>query len=257
MKPSTFFKHLRPRYLWANRYGHCPVCGNATLFLMTGAPEAVRNGAVCVRCGSCSRNRHIARLAVAQFAGSGAASMKELGRVPGMGIYHTSLSGPIFKALGRGPNVVCADFIPDVERGTVKDGRLCQDLERLTFPDGGFDLVLSEDVFEHLEDYRAGFREVHRVLKKGGAHVFSIPFYFDRKTRDLWSLADGKKVLHEPIEYHGDPLRGTIPCFTHFGYDLIEFLERTGFTVRIEISGFAEIGRIGTFDCYSFVAIKA
>jgi SAM-dependent methyltransferase len=111
-------------------------------------------------------------------------------------------------------------------------------------------------VFEHVPDYRRGFQEVHRVLKKGGYHVFSIPYHFDRKTRDLFEMDNGKRRLHEPVEYHGDPVRGTIPCFTHFGYDLIDFLDNIGFESRIDVSRFVDEERWRTYESFTFVTRK-
>jgi SAM-dependent methyltransferase len=45
---------------------------------------------------------------------------------------------------------------------------------RLPFDDGFFDVVISDQVFEHVMDYPGTIREIHRVLKPGGAfmHVF-------------------------------------------------------------------------------------
>jgi len=45
---------------------------------------------------------------------------------------------------------------------------------RLPFDDGFFDVVISDQVFEHVMDYPGTMREIHRVLKPGGAfmHVF-------------------------------------------------------------------------------------
>ena len=36
----------------------------------------------------------------------------------------------------------------------------------------------------------------------------------------MFDRVGGEIVLREPIEYHGDPLRGRIACYTRFGIDL-------------------------------------
>ena len=171
-------------------------------------------------------------------------------------MHNTSAKGTIFKALGSAPNIIHTEFYDDVERGGRKNGILNQDLQALTFADGSIDLVISEDVFEHVPDFRAGFSEVHRVLKRGGAHIFTIPYYTVRKTRDLFRMENGKRILIEPIEYHGDPIRGQIPCYTHFGYDIQQILNNMGFDARVEWSSYAEHIRHGTFDCCTFMAVK-
>ncbi len=43
---------------------------------------------------------------------------------------------------------------------------------QLPFPDQSFDVVLSSDVLEHLNDLRTTFSEIHRVLRPGGIFVF-------------------------------------------------------------------------------------
>lgn len=45
---------------------------------------------------------------------------------------------------------------------------------RLPYGDGSLDLVVSDQVFEHVRDYDTALAEIRRVLKKGGAslHVF-------------------------------------------------------------------------------------
>lgn len=53
--------------------------------------------------------------------------------------------------------------------------RCCAHSERLPFPTGVFDLVVSSWVLEHLPDPRTTLREVARVLRSGGRFVFLTP----------------------------------------------------------------------------------
>jgi SAM-dependent methyltransferase len=256
MRLTTFFRYLRPKYLFRAHRGVCNLCGNRTLFVLNDTNETVRNHAPCVRCGSVSRHRHLALWIANTFRKRGIGRLSDFSAHPELAVFNTSAKGSIHRALGSGPNIACSEYFDGVAPGGYKGGVLNQDLQSLTFADASFDLVISEDVFEHVPDFRKGFAEVHRVLKRGGAHIFTIPYYPDRKTRDLFRMVDGKPVLFEPIEYHGDPLRGQIPCFTHFGYDVIGFLEDLGFETRLEWAWYAEQARHGTFDCYTFIAVK-
>lgn len=47
--------------------------------------------------------------------------------------------------------------------------------EHLPFPDGHFDLVLSHEVLEHVEDDRAAAAEIARVLRPGGRLALFVP----------------------------------------------------------------------------------
>ena len=51
--------------------------------------------------------------------------------------------------------------------------------DRLDYPSGTFDVVISNTVFEHVPDPRPVLREIDRVLKPGGAFLAFFP------TRDV------------------------------------------------------------------------
>jgi hypothetical protein len=44
----------------------------------------------------------------------------------------------------------------------LRSGVLCQDLHATTFDDDRFDLVISEDVLDHVTDYQRALRELRR-----------------------------------------------------------------------------------------------
>lgn len=56
------------------------------------------------------------------------------------------------------------------------------DLARLPLPDASVDVVMSRSVFEHLVEPGAVYRELHRVLKPGGAVVFLTANMWDYGT---------------------------------------------------------------------------
>ncbi len=236
--------------------GFCPLCGNLTLFILNAPAEQIRNHAQCLYCRSVSRNRHVALSTLKAFADRGITKFSDFGTCQDMRILHTASTGAISRVFGKTPNVTRSEYFDDLKPGEQKDGIICQNLEALTFGDSSFDLIISEDVFEHIQDYKKGFAEVYRVLKPGGCHVFSIPFYFDRKSESLFSHIGGIYRPLGSIEYHGDPLRGQIPVYTRFGYDLLDLLKSQGYSVELEVSRYADSLRFGTFDCYTFITRK-
>lgn len=70
-------------------------------------------------------------------------------------------------------------------------GVVLQELDRLPFPEARFDLVTCLDVIEHIEDDVAMMREIGRVLKPGGAVLFTTPAH-----KALWSVHD-ESVHHK------------------------------------------------------------
>ncbi len=58
-------------------------------------------------------------------------------------------------------------------------------LEQMPFDDGSFDLAVSFDVIEHLDNDRAALRELRRVVRPGGPLVVTVPAY-----QSLWSEHD-------------------------------------------------------------------
>ena len=107
-----------------------------------------------------------------------------------------------------------------------------EDLNRLSFADGAFDLVLTQDVFEHIPDYAKTFSESARVLKQGGALVFTVPFFYDQASTGIRATVDAKgNVQHIlPPEFHGNPVsnEGSL-CFQNFGWDILDALRSAGF----------------------------
>ena len=57
----------------------------------------------------------------------------------------------------------------NLDEGRVADGR------SIPYPDEAFDLVFADNVLEHLDEPVAAFREVCRVLSRGGMFAFKTP----------------------------------------------------------------------------------
>jgi len=75
--------------------------------------------------------------------------------------------------------------------------------EQTSFPSEHFDLVIALDVFEHMENDEAAFRESLRILKKGGYLFLTVPAY-----QFLWSEHDD--ALDHKRRYTVSQLRSKI-----------------------------------------------
>jgi SAM-dependent methyltransferase len=182
-------------------------------------------GARCVRCWS----THVHR-----GAGRVVASLPLERPVT----YELSSRGALHHYLKRrAGRFYCSEFFDDVAPGLMKRGVVCQDVQSLLLGDGLFDLVTSTEVFEHVPDDRKGFREVHRVLKRGGYLVFTVPVWSRDETVERCALRPDGTIEHFlPPEYHGDRIRGSarVLAFRDYGHDIVERLRECGF-VGVEL----------------------
>jgi SAM-dependent methyltransferase len=83
---------------------------------------------------------------------------------------------------GQGAHVTAADFSPAaVDAAARLVGDSCDlavaDVQRIPYPDGAFDVVVSLETLEHVPDPLLGLRELIRVTKPGGRLVVSTPNY--------------------------------------------------------------------------------
>ena len=147
-------------------------------------------------------------------------------------LYELSSRGAFVRFLFKqNLQLTLSEYFDNCQTGTVNDGVLCQDVEKLTFADESFDMCTSLEVFEHVENDIQGFKEIHRVLKKNGCFIFTVPINLNTKTQERTRLIDGKRVNTMPAEYHSDNIRGTsqVFCYRNYGIDIIDRLKAAGF----------------------------
>jgi len=119
------------------------------------------------------------------------------------------------------PSYVPTQYFSDVPGGTFHGGMRCENLEHQTFSDASFDLVITQDVMEHVFHPDIAYREIARTLKSGGLHIHTTPIYLDHaKSSRRAEIKDGKIVhLFDP-EYHGNPIGDGRALVTwYFGRD--------------------------------------
>ena len=134
------------------------------------------------------------------------------------------------------PTVTTSEYHPGVPPGEVVDGIRNEDVQQLSFADASFDVVTCNQVFEHVPDDVQGYAECYRVLRPGGALIFSIPMSRAAVTRQAASIVDGEIVHHMTPEYHDSRLGGpnTALVFWHHSInDICERVERAGFKTTL------------------------
>jgi SAM-dependent methyltransferase len=108
-----------------------------------------------------------------------------------------------FEAARRGGEVVALDYAADevvatqatfgamIEAGEIDKefvGVLRGDATTLPFADGAFDVVITSEVLEHVQDDVAAIAEMVRVLRPGGTFAATVPAWLPEKVN--WMLSD-------------------------------------------------------------------
>jgi SAM-dependent methyltransferase len=212
---------LRPVEIVA---AYCHVCGQNSTFKSYEPIDfpCKRNSFLCGSCGSSGRTRHVAQTILDRFPTLPASkSLVEFARSFHGVIWLTCSTGAVAERLkGR---CIATDFIENVPSGAVVKGVRCEDIQASSFESGSVDLVVTEDVLEHVPFPEAAFAEIRRVLKPGGFHIGTIPVNWGREKSIARAVIENGKLRHilEP-EYHGDPKRpGGILAFTDYGQDIV------------------------------------
>lgn len=190
--------------------GYCPCCDQETVF--ESKDDWLRDNYACMNCGSIPRERALMSVIELFFP-----EWTELN------IHESSPSerGASDKLKRKGKRYIASQYWPNRPLGSIYDGVYNIDLEQQTFDANLFDLVVTQDVFEHLYHPDKAVREIYRTLKSGGAHICTIPMVNKTKPTEKWSVINNGNIvfLHEE-EYHGNPIqeKGT-PVSFHYGYD--------------------------------------
>ena len=173
--------------------GYCHCCRRSTTFRST--EDWLRDFYFCKHCQSIPRHRHMQAVLDLFFAGW---EEREL--------HEASPSNTFISRLAR--RYTSSQYFDGVPRGAMQQGVRCENIEALTFGDAAFDLFITQDVLEHVFHPDRAVREIHRVLKPGGAHVFTAPKHRSlAATRQRAALGAQGDVHHLlPPEYHGNPV---------------------------------------------------
>jgi hypothetical protein len=216
--------------------GTCPVCGTPGHF--ERANPSLREGYRCTTCKASLRYQGQAATLIQRYSTSSAASIAALvgeQSFRALHIWEPGVLGAMRQYFKTLPHYVMSDYWPDVEPGDERDGVRCEDMMALTFANESFDLVITSDIFEHVRHPYVGFTELHRVLRPGGAHIFSIPVQEPMRAATVERVdvsgEDDVYVL-EP-RYHLGPGNSQHIVYNDFGRDLVNRLEDVGFDTDV------------------------
>jgi len=150
----------------------------------------------------------------------------------------------------RFPHVSGSEYLPDPSdprRQQIRHEDLCA----LSFADASFDLVICNEVLEHVYDLEAALGQCLRVLAPGGAFVGTLPFAYGQQHSVIKAHHRGEgmepelvgvaEVHGNPIDQHGGSLVYQIP-----GWELLDQLEALGFRApvieAIHSAGYGVVG---------------
>lgn len=200
-----------------------------------------RERLVCSGCAMNNRQRLVAKL-VQQFA-----ALHERPR-----IYLMEQVTPIFEWVRKLDAVELhgSEYLGHEYQGGERiKGVRHEDVMNLSYPDESFELIVSNDVLEHVPDPLRALRECYRVLKRGGAVLATFPFHLGNDTTKVRATLVGDTIKHLlPPQYHGNPVSsdGSL-VFQDFGWDLLDATRTVGFSpVHCESYASDEFGHLGT-----------
>jgi SAM-dependent methyltransferase len=218
----------------------CPVCGNVAA--VTAIKDNLRESCLCTRCKSINRQRQLAYVLCKALSSIRQKRIHCLRNFVSdsdidLAIYNTECTRAIHNNLSGMKNYICSEYYgPQYKSGEMVNGVLHEDLINLSFVDETIDIVLSSDVLEHVPRPYDAHREIWRVLKPKGRHIFTVPFYqteFLDETRAMHDENGELRLMKEP-QYHGDPLRpeGAL-VYTIFSLQMLVEMRKIGFRTNL------------------------
>jgi SAM-dependent methyltransferase len=246
---TNFIDQTNARAYWSYRDKKivCNVCGKQG-FVLYDFPNPehrakhriglLRETLQCRSCGATMRNRALAHAFLSWISKEKLASAVECNSIAKISSLDVRvLDTDAYSAMGRILEsfslYVRSSYMPDLDFGSKIAHNLFNiNLESIDFPDESFDIILSSDVAEHIRDIDRAHREIFRVLRPGGAYIFTVPF--DPNCVDHHILVDTSSTSDRylvPPQFHGDPLTGKILAYRVFGRGIFSDLQRIGFSV--------------------------
>lgn len=197
--------------------GYCSICEHDSVFVIHHA--WLRDHYKCVGCQTIPRNRALVN-ALNRFAPAWKAS----------DLHESSPGGELSAFLKRACRGYTSSYcFDDVPRGEYRGEHRSEDLSAMTLADASVDIFCTSDVFEHVIDPEPAFSEIARILRPGGAHIFTMPWYPKLATTRIRARMQATGVIEhlEAPMYHGNPLSADGALVTRdWGRDFVDVIYR-------------------------------
>jgi SAM-dependent methyltransferase len=203
--------------------GTCPVCEQTVTFVATG--PFFRSTLRCSICNSVPRHRVLMYAISTYFPQWKSLSIHE--GSPGRDTLSTRLARDceLYTASQYDLSVPFGQIV-DAPSMPCKNYQ-SENFETQTFADSSFDIVITQDVFEHIFHPDRAIKEVARTLKPGGATIMTVPIVrgIGPSRRRARMVDNTVENLLEP-EYHGNTMSGKGSLVTiDWGYDIARYLQ--------------------------------
>lgn len=193
-----------------------------------------REGLHCGLCRASLRARQLAAALVQYFQQTCETSAKSLAaacadpRCAALEVAEINGAGRLHRHLERLPNLAYSEY------KSADSSIPSEDLLQLSYANARFDLVITSETLEHVPDVDRALAEIRRVLKPGGAHIFTVPIIEERPHTRQRARLGGDGWIHDlPPSYHGalNARRVDMLVVYEFGADFAERVRSAGFTV--------------------------
>ena len=240
--------------------GYCEVCESVEKLLVdynytdNNVPN-YRERLVCEKCKNNNRQRFILGYLKKEIA-----NLKQKENIK---VYSYEQVTAFYKELKKslkGIEITGSEFLgKQYKSGEIVNGVRNEDATKLSFAENSFNIVISNDVFEHVYDINKTFKELNRVLMQGGKLIFTIPFMLSKdSTYKRAQLEDDEIIYNDKPIYHGNPLseNGSL-VFYDFGWDIVDIIKSHGFKEVYMLAYYSYFyGYLGSGLQYIFVAEK-
>lgn len=186
---NTEIKKLNNKYNALKEQTYCPICNSYNTLKTGGTNKRVK--AVCSKCGSFERHRFLYFIYNFLFLNSS----------KNIKVLHIAPEKSIYELIKRNSNIEYVAMDLEPERFTFLDNCTKGDVRKMPFADKCFDVIIHNQVIEHIDDEKQFIDESLRVLKDDGCMIINIPYspYLEKtfESKNIVTEEDRKKHYYQ------------------------------------------------------------